>query len=122
MIGPLVGLQATDDVAGLPLMLLAVGTWAVKCLPLVNGVSRRDERRADRYALLLTQDTDAFVSAMRRLEAQNLAERCPSAWVRWLWCSHPPVDERIAAAEAQRASTISSPCISLHRSSSARLQ
>ena len=37
---------------------------------------------------------------MRRLGAQNLAEEHPSKIVQWLFHSHPPVRERIAAAQA----------------------
>ena len=46
--------------------------------PVVNLLSRHHERRADRYALALTERPAAFVSAMRRLGAQNLAEANPS--------------------------------------------
>ena len=58
------------------------------------------ERSADRFALELTSNPGAFVSAMRRLAAQNLAEDRPSRVVQWLFYSHPPVAERIAAAQA----------------------
>ena len=36
---------------------------------------------------------------MRRLGAQNLAEEHPSKIVQWLFYSHPPIRERIAAAQ-----------------------
>jgi Zn-dependent protease with chaperone function len=36
---------------------------------------------------------------MRRLGAQNLAEDQPSRIVQWLFYSHPPIKERIAAAQ-----------------------
>ena len=36
---------------------------------------------------------------MRRLSQQNLAEDRPSTLARWLFYSHPPIRERIAAAE-----------------------
>ena len=121
-LGPALGIAERDDVAGLPLIVLAAGLTSLLFLPLANAVSRRHERRADRFALELTADTEAFLSAMRRLEVQHLAERRPSRMVRWLFCSHPPVDERIALGEAQRSLTTSSPCISLQRSSSAKLQ
>jgi len=39
---------------------------------------------------------------MRRLSAQNLAEEQPSRVVQWLFYSHPPIRERIAAAQAFR--------------------
>jgi STE24 endopeptidase len=62
-------------------------------------MSRAHERRADRFALDLTKNPAAFVSAMRRLAAQNLAEDQPSTIARWLFYSHPPIRERIAAAQ-----------------------
>ena len=37
---------------------------------------------------------------MRRLGAQNLAEEHPSRLVQWLFYSHPPMRDRIAAAQA----------------------
>jgi STE24 endopeptidase len=63
-------------------------------------MSRAHERSADRFALGLTKNPGAFISAMRRLGAQNLAEEHPSKVVQWLFYSHPPIRERIAAAEA----------------------
>jgi STE24 endopeptidase len=69
-------------------------------LPFGLALSRRHERRADRFALDLTSNPGAFVSAMRRLGAQNLAEDRPSRLVEWLFYSHPPLEERLAAARA----------------------
>jgi Zn-dependent protease with chaperone function len=40
------------------------------------------------------------MSAMKRLGAQNLAEEQPSRVVQWLFSSHPPIRERLAAAAA----------------------
>jgi STE24 endopeptidase len=71
-------------------------------LPLTRAFSRASERRADRAALELTRNPAAFVSAIGRLAAQNLAEERPSRLVRCLYLSHPPTDERIAAARAFR--------------------
>ena len=62
-------------------------------------MSRAHERSADRFALDLTRNPGAFISAMRRLGAQNLAEEHPSKIVQWLFYSHPPIRERIAAAQ-----------------------
>ena len=44
----------------------------------------------------------AFVTAMRRLGAQNLEEEHPSAASVWLFYSHPPIEERITAARPLR--------------------
>ena len=96
------GLRGVDDVAGLPLLLLTAGAVSVVMVPLAHAMSRAFERRADRFALDLTRNPAAFISAMRRLGAQNLAEEHPSRVVQWLFYSHPPMRERIAAAEAFR--------------------
>jgi STE24 endopeptidase len=63
-------------------------------------MSRAFERSADRFALALTRNPAAFISAMRRLGAQNLAEDDPSPLVQALFYSHPPIRDRIAAAQA----------------------
>jgi STE24 endopeptidase len=84
----------------MPALLLAGGAVSLMFQPIANALSRAHERHADRFALELTQNPAAFVSAMRRLAAQNLAEDRPSRVVQWLFYSHPPVAERIAAAQA----------------------
>jgi STE24 endopeptidase len=97
---PAAGLRGTDDVAGLPILLLGAGAVSLAMLPVAHAMSRAHERRADRLALALTRNPAAFVSAMRRLAAQNLAEDEPSRIVQWLFHSHPPIRERIAAARS----------------------
>jgi STE24 endopeptidase len=97
--GPALGVHAPADVAGLPLLLLAAGAVSLALAPLARSVSRRQERRADAYALKLTGAAEAFISAMKRLGAQNLAEEQPSGVAR-LFQSHPPLAERIERARA----------------------
>jgi STE24 endopeptidase len=99
--GPM-GLRGVSDVAGLPLLLLAAGAVSLSTVPVAHAMSRAFERSADRFALDLTRNPGAFISAMRRLGAQNLAEEDPSKIVQWLFYSHPPMRERIAAAQAFR--------------------
>jgi len=94
------GLRGLSDPAALPLLMLVAGAWSLLTLPLVNALSRAQERAADRYALDTTRNVDAFVTAMKRLSQQNLAEEYPSALVRWIFYSHPPIRERIEAARA----------------------
>ena len=97
---PWLGLRGPADVAGAPVLLLVAGVLSFAMLPLGNAMSRAQERRADRFALGLTRNPAAFVTAMRRLSQQNLAEEEPSRLARWLFYSHPPMRERIAAAQA----------------------
>ena len=97
---PIAGLRGPSDLAGLPLLLLTAGAVSLVTLPAAHAMSRAHERSADRFALDLTKNPVAFVSAMKRLAAQNLAEDEPSRLVQWLFYSHPPIRERIAAAQA----------------------
>jgi len=94
------GLEGKGDVAALPLLLLAAGAVSLALMPLANALSRAHERRADRYALEMTRNAPAFVSAMKRLGAQNLAEEHPSRLVQILFYTHPPISDRIEAAHA----------------------
>jgi STE24 endopeptidase len=96
------GLTGPADIAGLPLLLLTAGVVSLVMVPAAHAMSRRYERQADRFALDLTRNPAAFISAMRRLAAQNLAEEDPSKLVEWLFYSHPPIRERVAAAQRFR--------------------
>lgn len=91
-------LRGVEDPAGLPLLMLVGGLCSLVFMPVANAMSRAHERRADRYALETTGQPAAFISAMRRLSQQNLAEDDPSRLVQWLFYSHPPIRERIEAA------------------------
>lgn len=92
------GLSSPADPAGMPLLLLAGGAVMLAATPLLNAFSRANERRADRFALRLTGAREPFVTAMRRLGTQNLAEEAPSRLAVLLFHTHPPIEERILAA------------------------
>jgi STE24 endopeptidase len=98
--GERLGLRGLADPAALPLLMLSGGAWSFVMLPVANALSRAQERAADRYALETTGNPEAFVSAMKRLSQQNMAEDRPSRLVRLLFYSHPPIRERIEAARA----------------------
>ena len=99
-VGPAFGIHTVSDVAGLPLLLLTAGTLSLLLSPVARALSRRHEHRADAFALKMTDAPEAFISAMKRLAAQNLAEEQPSALTRVLFHSHPPMAERIGRARA----------------------
>lgn len=69
-------------------------------MPLSNGWSRWREALADRYAVQVTGNPLAYVSALVRLADQNLGELEPPRWVELLLYTHPPLGKRIAAARA----------------------
>jgi len=98
-LSPALGLAGAHDVAGLPVVIVAVGAVSLILTPFLHAVSRLNERRADRFALNLTAQHEPFISAMRRLGAQNLSEENPSRLAVWLFHTHPPINARIRAAQ-----------------------
>jgi STE24 endopeptidase len=96
---PLFALQGIADPAGIPIVLLTAAGIGLCVKPLLNAVSRGHERRADSYALKMTENPSAFITAMRRLGQQNLAEDSPSKLVQAFFYTHPPIKERLRAAE-----------------------
>lgn len=96
--GNLIGAQRLDDIATLPLLawILSIATLFVS--PVQNAYSRLIERRADDFALRLTENPRDFSSAMERLSEVNLADPNPPAVIRYLMYSHPPVRERVEYA------------------------
>ena len=101
-VGPSLGLDGIADVAGLPLAVLAGGGVLMLLAPVANSLSRQHERRADQYALEVTGKPDALVSGLRRLAKQRPAEERPSRIVEWLFYSHPPLSDRLAAARVAK--------------------
>ncbi|HET9494918.1 MAG TPA: M48 family metallopeptidase [Chloroflexia bacterium] len=94
------GFRGIDDVAALPLFVLAMGVVGLITMPAANFMSRRRERAADLYALRTTGNGAAYRSVMLKLADQNLSDADPPAWVRFLFYSHPPVSERVRTAES----------------------
>ena len=92
------GLTSPADPAGMPLVVLAMGSVALIATPFLNAWSRGHERRADRFALETASEPEALIAAVRRMSAQNLAEDRPSSAAFLLFHSHPTAEERIAAA------------------------
>jgi len=87
----------------LPLLMFATVVFMSASEPLLNFVSRRYERQADRYALRKTGRVDAFISAFRKLAIQNKDDPDPHPLEVRLFMDHPPIAQRIAFAEAWRA-------------------
>ncbi len=92
------GLSGLADIAGLPMLLLWLSLLGVIGLPMQNALSRRFEWQADRFAIATTLPR-AFAEALTRLAKLNLADPSPPWWVVWMFYDHPPISERIQAAE-----------------------
>jgi STE24 endopeptidase len=100
------GLSGPADPAGVPWLALILLVLGVLALPLGNAFSRRLERQADDFALVVTADPEAFVGAMERLAALNLAERRPHPVKEFMLYSHPAIHRRIARARARGATAL----------------
>jgi STE24 endopeptidase len=105
-IGPLVVRQTRDrtgvsevaDEASLPLLALVMTAMGFFLMPVQAAFSRAMERRADRFAVELTRNGEAYARAMERLAAQSLADPDPPRPVVVMLYSHPPIVERIRSA------------------------
>lgn len=99
LIVPKMGFTGFSDPAILPLLSLIFSLGGLALMPLSNAYSRWRERRADTFALDLTQKAGAFADAMTRLANQNLAQADPPAWEELLFYSHPSLRKRLDQAE-----------------------
>jgi STE24 endopeptidase len=95
-------LTGTSDLANSrsqPVVGLVMTVASLMFTPLQLAWSRSIERKADRYAIDLTGNPAAYATAMARLAETNLADPNPPRPITLLLHSHPPLAERIAAAE-----------------------
>jgi len=90
--------QDISDVAALPWLILVLGAVNLLLQPALNWFSRRVEIAADKTALTLTNNPQAFVTLMTKLTDQNLAEAEPSRWAKLLFYDHPTYNERVRLA------------------------
>lgn len=94
------GLAGVADPAGLPALMVLLSLYQLVTMPIENAFSRWREGKADDYALKATAKPAAYASAFTRLANQNLSDIDPEPWVVFLFYSHPPLNARIAKAEA----------------------
>jgi STE24 endopeptidase len=92
-------LTGLSDIAGFPMLMLWFSLLGVIGMPLQNWVSRQFEWQSDRFATATVEKPAAFAAALTRLAALNLADPSPPWWIVWLFYDHPPITERILAAE-----------------------
>jgi STE24 endopeptidase len=87
------------DVAGLPLLFLIFMVYGIITMPISPAFSRHAERQADKFALVMTHNKEAFISAMNKLGYINLSDPNPSPIIEFLLYDHPPISKRIQFAE-----------------------
>ena len=86
--------------ATVPALALAGALVAPPLATVSLQLSRAIERRADGYALRLTDAPQPFIGFERRITLRNVADPAPPRWRTALLASHPPTIERIGIALA----------------------
>ena len=92
------GASGVADPRMLPALLLAIALLNLAALPPANLVSRALEKEADRYALSLTGDPEAYAATQRGLARRNLSDLDPGPVAYRFLSTHPPAPERISYA------------------------
>jgi STE24 endopeptidase len=94
------GITTLTDLAGLPLLAVWLSVYGLFSSPIIHMLSRKHEREADAYAVRITQNREAFVSALRKLASMNLNDPEPHPLLEILFYSHPPISKRIQLLES----------------------
>ena len=89
------GIKKVSDPETFPILIAVLAGLQLLVMPLGKWHSRRRERESDRYAITTTGARDAFISAMRKLGAMNLADVRPNKLAEIFLFSHPPISKRI---------------------------
>jgi hypothetical protein len=67
--------------------------------PLEKAYCRFQELQADRLALEITNESEAFVSAYRKLASRSMSAAEPPRLAHWLFDDAPSLAQRLAVAE-----------------------
>jgi STE24 endopeptidase len=89
------GLRGEQDLAALPLALLIFSVLSFLTGPAENYMQRVHERASDRYAVEITGDAQAGITAFQKLSRLSLSDPNPSPVVKFFLYSHPTLTERI---------------------------
>jgi hypothetical protein len=82
----------------MPMLAAVLNTVLFIAAPAFNALSREAEHEADTFALEITRDNDAGARSFIKLGSQNRSNPEPSAFVKWLLYTHPPLIERVRFA------------------------
>ncbi|MEH7246662.1 M48 family metallopeptidase [Neobacillus niacini] len=87
------------DIRSLPLFFMILSMLMFTASPFSNLISRYEETRADRYAINMTQNPDAAITAFQELTRSGLSQVNPPFLVKIFRYSHPTMLERISTLE-----------------------
>jgi STE24 endopeptidase len=99
-LGSSLGMRGPTDIATLPVFVFAFTVVGSLFSLITNEVTRRAEYAADRFALEMTRNPNAFEETFRALARDNLSDPDPPAWVEFWLHDHPSIEKRIRAARS----------------------
>ncbi|MCX5693412.1 MAG: M48 family metallopeptidase [Candidatus Omnitrophica bacterium] len=99
------GYSAFHDYESLVLIYFIVASFNALFGPAANAFSRRLEKEADLFSLTITGNVSAFISTMKKLGEQNLADVNPGRIYEIMLYNHPPIARRITLAESFKNSS-----------------
>lgn len=94
------GLRSLNDISVLPMVLLVIYLLNLAGDPLINGVSRHLEHRADAYGLRTAHLNDATARLFVGFAERDLSDPDPPLLLHIWFGSHPTLSERIAFARS----------------------
>ncbi len=89
-----------DIVYSLPAVMLFLGILNFIFKPFALMLSRSFEKQADRDAVELSGMPEKFISVMTSFANDYLSYAAPPKMIKWLYYTHPPVEERILRAQS----------------------
>lgn len=90
------------DLSSLPLLLMIIGMLSFASSPFSNMVSRIQEKKADLYAIEMTENTDAAIQTFQDLSKHGLSEVNPPLLVKIFRYGHPTLMERILYIQEEK--------------------
>lgn len=97
--GHIWGIENQEDIAAMPLLILAIAITTFPISPVTNTIIRIQEKQADRYAIELTQNKEAAISAFQKTNKNYKETGYSPDFIHYLLDDHPRVTERITDIE-----------------------
>lgn len=95
------GIRHPGDLATIPIVLLIFSVLSFVGSPIESAVSRHYEHAADAYAVQMTKDPAAGITAFQELSKVGLSDVNPPSIIRFLTYDHPTMLERIQYLEKE---------------------
>jgi STE24 endopeptidase len=101
--GGRLGIRHPGDLATLPIVFLIFSILSVVGSPIESAVSRHYEHQADAYAVQMTKDPKAGITAFQELTKVGLSDVNPPSLIKFMTYDHPTMLERIKYLQQEEA-------------------